>query len=125
MTLPAIANGTVAAIAVPPVAKPTPMPIIAPPAPPAAAAAKGVARLVASELSNAWPHFGQVMCAMRCASLFCFAPGARPFARERGCEVRPARRTSCRSAAGRPAERSEAGRTGGSNGRLNETAQAR
>jgi hypothetical protein len=65
MTPPAIANGTVAAIAVPPVARPTPIPTSAPPAPPAAVAANGVARLAASELSNARLHLGQVICAMR------------------------------------------------------------
>ena len=70
MTLPAIANGTVAAMAVPPVAKPTPAPRSAPLAPPAAAAATGVARFVMSELSNAWLHFGHVMLAIYQPSVF-------------------------------------------------------
>jgi hypothetical protein len=61
MTPPAIPNGIVAAIAVPPVAKPTPATRSAPPAPPAAVAVIGVVRLVTSELSNARLHLGHVM----------------------------------------------------------------
>lgn len=75
MTLPAMANGTVAAIAVPPVAKPTPMPRIAPLAPPTAAAAKGVARLATAE--GGAPHIKRYLLALAKASPPLRPPNAR------------------------------------------------
>lgn len=92
MIPPAIANGTVAAIAVPPVAKPTLIPTSAPHAPPAAVAANGVARLVGSELSNEWLHLGQVICAT-CLLLYwfgtCLERRKVGCPREAGPSVRP------------------------------------